>query len=186
MSIFSGIVGCDIQLVSYGLKHTLQSHSDMTFSALIWKLQVVHGRSTYQMTALLLKMSNFWVTVAHELWLASYGFKHTLQSLCDKPFVPENYWLYMDVLHIEWLFYYQKTLLVWFRFAIEIPLESYGPRHVLVILWYNIVCAYCKPIHTMHHWHLYCQWCIVFVRTKWASYTTRCSVFLSLPCFCTF
>ena len=70
----------------------------------------------------------------------------------SKPFVSlhaqlENYRLYMDGQHIEWLLYYQ-TFLVWFTVARETQLESYCPWHALVVLWYNIVRIYCKPVHT--------------------------------------
>ena len=41
-----------------------------------------------------------------------------------------------------------ETFLVWFRVAWEIWPESYSPRHAKVTLWYNIVCIFCKPIHT--------------------------------------
>ena len=41
-----------------------------------------------------------------------------------------------------------ETFLEWFRVASDIWLESYGPRHALVVLWYNIVCVYCKLMHT--------------------------------------
>ena len=40
-----------------------------------------------------------------------------------------------------------KTFLVWFRVSWEIQLESYGPRHASVILWYFIACKYCKHVH---------------------------------------
>ena len=40
-----------------------------------------------------------------------------------------------------------RDILVWYRVGWEIQLESYGPRHASVILWYNSVCVYCKPIH---------------------------------------
>ena len=40
------------------------------------------------------------------------------------------------------------TFFVWFRVALEIWLESYGPRHASVILLCNIVCIYCKPTST--------------------------------------
>ena len=35
-----------------------------------------------------------------------------------------------------------ETFFVWFRVALEIQLESYGPRRVSVVLWYDILCAY--------------------------------------------
>ena len=41
-----------------------------------------------------------------------------------------------------------KTSLEWFRVTLEIRLESYGPGCTSIILWYNIVCVYCKPVHT--------------------------------------
>ena len=41
-----------------------------------------------------------------------------------------------------------KTFLQCFRVAWEIRLESYGSRHASVVLWFNIVCVYCKPVHT--------------------------------------
>ena len=56
-------------------------------------------------------MSFFWVRAVCEIWLASYGFKHTYQSHFDTPFVHAshiNYRSYVDVLHIEQLLYYQK------------------------------------------------------------------------------
>ena len=37
-----------------------------------------------------------------------------------------------------------EPLIVLFRLALEIRLESYGPRHALILLWYSIVCVYCK------------------------------------------
>ena len=44
-----------------------------------------------------------------------------------------------------------ETFLVWFRVAWEIRLESYmyRPRHASGILWYNIACIYCQPVHTL-------------------------------------
>ena len=74
------------------------------------------------------------------------------------------------------------------RVACEIQLKSYVPRHALVICWYNILCIYCKPIHTslsgeqlgmtakltyfmtVHyrpHDGFYCQRCIVLWDKSW-------------------
>ena len=39
-----------------------------------------------------------------------------------------------------------ETFLVWFRVARWIQLESYSPRHALVVFWYKVACVYCKPI----------------------------------------
>ena len=42
-----------------------------------------------------------------------------------------------------------ETLFVWFRIALEIQLDSYGPRHVSVILSYDIVCIHCWSIYIL-------------------------------------
>ena len=38
---------------------------------------------------------------------------------------------------------------MWFRVALEIQLESYGPRHASVVLWYDILCAYTASLYNM-------------------------------------
>ena len=49
-----------------------------------------------------------------------------------------------------------KTFLIWLRVVWKIRLESKGPRHASVVLWYNIiVCTYCKPVHTSLLGHNY-------------------------------
>ena len=119
------------------------------------KLQVVCGCSTYRMTALLLEMYIFHVRAGCEIWMVSYASKYASQSLSDK----QSY-AYSVLRRITWklqviLGYsgYQttailsETFFVLFRFAIEIQLESYDPRHALVVLWYDIVCMYCKPAY---------------------------------------
>ena len=52
-----------------------------------WKLQGVQRCSTHWTTALLSKMFTVWVKAGCEIWLASYGSKHVLQSLSSTPFV---------------------------------------------------------------------------------------------------
>ena len=47
----------------------------------------LYWRSTYQTTALLSELSILWVRAAYNLWLLSYGSKHTLQSLSNMSFV---------------------------------------------------------------------------------------------------
>ena len=120
------------------------------------KLQVIYGRSTYQTSALLSKMSIFCVRAGCKKGLVSYGSKHALQSLSDKPFV------HTYITHLTWKLQVvprhsthwttaqlSETFVVWYRDAWEIWPESYGPRHALVVFWYNIVCVFCKPIHTL-------------------------------------
>ena len=95
------------------------------------------------------------------------------------------------------------TFLVWFRFAWEIWLKSYDPRHASVVLWYNILCIYCKPLNavlfgvqlrmTTKVTYLMTAYykpnddllttMYSFTRAKLASYTIRCCV-SSINCTC--
>ena len=78
------------------------------------KLLVIYGRCKYWTTALLLKISIFCVKAGFEIWLPSYGSKHSSQFLSNKPFVhPYMHNLKttgynMDIQRIEWLLYYQS------------------------------------------------------------------------------
>ena len=89
------------------------------------KLPVVYGPSTYQMTALLLEMSIFWVRTTCKILLVSYGSKHASQSLFNKPFcilqVIYRFSVYQTIALLS------KTFLVCLRVAWEILLESYAP-----------------------------------------------------------
>ena len=152
------------------------------------KLQVVYACSTFQTTALSLEMSIFWVRAACKIQSKSYGSKHTSQSLSDMTFCVhfhaqlENYRSYLGVLHMERL-----LPCVFYGVTWEIQLESYGPRNVSVVLWYNIdvhtcilqACTYiaiwCATMcdnqtHVSNNWILhtkwllYCQWCIVYMK----------------------
>ena len=118
------------------------------FTLVTGKLQVVCGRSTYRLTALLFEMSIMWVRAGYEIWMASNASKHTLQS-----FSYNRSWVYSLFRHITWkvqvIFGHSAyrttamllgTFLMWFRVALEIRLESYGLRHASLVLWYNIVC----------------------------------------------
>ena len=119
------------------------------------KLRVIYGCSTYWTTALLSEMFIFCVRVGCVIQLVSYGSKHASQSLYHKPFVRtvlQRITWKLQVIYgcsaYQMTVLLSETFLVWFRVAWEIRLESYGFRHSLVILWYNIVCVYHKPIHT--------------------------------------
>ena len=59
------------------------------------KQQVVCGRSTFRMTALLSEMSIICVRAGYEVRMASYASKHASQSLSDKPFF-YVYKVYLD------------------------------------------------------------------------------------------
>ena len=71
-----------------------------------------------------------------------------------------NFCVYSVLRHITWklqvicgsLAYWttamlSETLFVWLRVALEIQLESYGPRHTSVILWYMTLYAYTQSIN---------------------------------------
>ena len=120
------------------------------------KLQIVCGHFTYQMTVLLSEMSIFFVRAGCEIQMASYASKHALQSLSDKSFLHNSVlrritWK-LQVIHkcsvYRMTAILSETFFVWFRVAMQIWLESYDPRHALVVLWYDIVCVYCKPVYT--------------------------------------
>ena len=111
--------------------------------------------TTGRMASLLLEMSIFCIRVECKIRLAWYGSKHASWSLSDKPFVP-TYMLNLKTIQVvyEYSAYRRtallsETFLVRFRVAWETQLKSYGTRHTLVILWYNIVCINCKFIHTL-------------------------------------
>ena len=68
------------------------------------------------------------------------------------------------------------TFLMWFRVVRENQLESYGPRHASVVVWYiAILCTtmhdnkthvpYDCIIHTKRR--LYCQRCIILEQQSW-------------------
>ena len=122
------------------------------------------------------------------------------QALSDKPFCVYNVLRHKTwkLQVICWHSAYQTTSLlletffVLFRFALQIQLESYGPRHTSVVLWYTTLCAYTASLRI--HCYLICNsasqqnsrplWATAllltmhrFIITKLASYTTRCSVF---------
>ena len=70
-----------------------------------------------------------------------------------------HFWIHSVLRHTTWkrwaicgcsAYRMTATLLdkffVGFRVALEIRLETYGPRHISVVLWYNTVCVHCKPV----------------------------------------
>ena len=82
-----------------------------------WKLKVIWGGSTYQMTALLSEISVLWVRAVSEIQLASYGSKHASQPLSDTTYIlcvlkllNQKLQSCMDVVHMEWLLYNQRCL----------------------------------------------------------------------------
>ena len=90
-----------------------------------------------------------------------------------------------------------QKFFVWFTVALEIQLGSYNSRHASVFIWYNIVCVYCKFVHTLLFGMQLRLTTILtylttayytptmalvpmmyrFIPTNLASYSTSCSVF---------
>ena len=148
---------CKVWWVSYRSKRTSQLLSSMILCAYIhallkyyWLyLAVVHTeRLLYNRTYL---FTVFQLDARYNCRV--YGSKHASQSLSNKPFV-HTYTDYLKTTcHIYGCSAYQttvilfETFLVRLRAAWEIYLKMYGPRHASVVLLYNIVCLYCKPVH---------------------------------------
>ena len=84
ISIFLVRAVCKLLLASYGSKHitTTFSYDILCILTLVTrKLHVVCERSTYRMTVLLSEMPIFCIRAGCKIWMASYAFKHTSQSL---------------------------------------------------------------------------------------------------------
>ena len=161
------------------------------------KLQDVYKRCTctYWMTAVLSEIPIFCVRAGCKIWFVSYMYssKHSSQ------FFPINYLCVLTRITWKLQVIYGcsarwmtalllDTFLVWFRVAREIQMESYGSRHISVVLWDKLVCVYCKPICTslfgaqlcmtvethvpydcvLHtKWLLYCHRFIVLQEQSW-------------------
>ena len=83
------LIVCEVQLESCGSKYASQPLSNSTLCLLTLitrQLQIVYECSIYWMTALLLKMSIFCGRTGCKIQLVSYGSKHALPSLSNKPF----------------------------------------------------------------------------------------------------
>ena len=126
------------------------------------KLQVVYERSTYQTTVLLSEMAIFYIRAGCKIQMVGYGSEYASQCLSNKSFVRTRITWQVQVIYglsaYRTTVLLSETFVVWFRVALEIGLESYGPRHSLVVLWYNIVCVYCRQAHTYIHPFLVCNY----------------------------
>ena len=94
MFLFGVRAACELRLVSYRSKHTMQPLSDTHFvhtymythTHVTWKLRVVHVyvSPTYWTTSLLSEISILWVRAVYEIRSASYALyshKQVLQPL---------------------------------------------------------------------------------------------------------
>ena len=165
---------------------------------IVWKLQVVYGTSTYQMTALLLEMPIFWVRRACEIQLVRYGSKHASQSLSDKPFcilTCVTWRLQVVYEHSA----YQTTALVlstfpcvvyscmrphWRATAPDMHRSFSGTTlcgyTANAYIHCYLVCNYARQQNSRTSWqHTTHQMTasLCFIRTKLASYTKHCSAF---------
>ena len=120
------------------------------------KLQVVYGHCTYWMTALLemsisvleLDVRYDWQVMVPNLHHSYFLISHLCVLTCITWKLQVIYGLYGRSAYWTTAIL-SETFIVWFRVARDIQLESYGSRHASVVLWYKIVCLYCKPIHTL-------------------------------------
>ena len=151
---------CELWLASYEFKHGMQLLFNTTFCA--------HLQS---------KIENYRLhaDVLHIRWLlyyqrcrfsvleldARYKWWGTPPNTHRSLFLINYFHVYSALRHITWnlqvicgsLVYWTTTILSetffeWFRVALEIKPESYNPRHTSVVLWYDIVCIYCKSVYT--------------------------------------
>ena len=121
---------------------------------LTWKVQVVYGCCTYQMTPLVFEISIFCIKAGCKIQLVSYASKHALQCLLINHLCIHTLLSWkLEVIHgysaYQMTGLPSETVLLLFRVEWEIWLESYSPRHVSVVFWYNIVYVYCKLVHTL-------------------------------------
>ena len=170
------------------------------------KLQVAYGRSTC------IYISNNCTTMIGQLWLEmritvlKWNAHHSLFPINHLCILTCIAWK-LQVVHVyEYSAHWttallSKTFLVWLRVAWEIQLESYGPRHASVLLWYTIVehCVHIlQTISYIAFWYATThdntthiaydcttqQMAVLlptmhhFIRTRLASYTAGCSVLL--------
>ena len=145
MEIYTFLVRalCEMWSASCSSKHAPQTLSDETFCAyrlVTGKLQVLFGRSTNWMTALLSEMTIFWIRPWGEIWLASNGSIYASHSLSFKPLSVYTYtsitWNSTDCIRTLCILNDSSTIAnipcVIYRVAWEIQLVSYNPRHVSV------------------------------------------------------
>ena len=127
---------------------------------------LTHTCSTYWTTARLSEMSILYVRAGCEIhvWLASYT--HVAPNMHCSVFSIRHLCI---LTHIVWKLLVvhkcsayrmtallSETFLEWFRVACVIRLESYSPRHTSVVLWYNNVCVYRKPVDMYIHVREFC------------------------------
>ena len=137
----------DWQVMAPNTHHSLFRYAILCILTCITKkLQAIYmyGRSAYWMTVLLSKMSIFCIRAASEIWLASYGSKHTSQSLFNMPFV-HTYMHNLKTTGCIWTIYIIKWLLYYLRHYVTGELQP--QTGITVVLWYNIVCIL-QALHT--------------------------------------
>ena len=144
---------CEIQHCTIS-KLWIQTHIATSFwynilcilTLITWKLQVVHGCSTYRMTDILSEMSIFFIKLN-----ARYNWWVMIPNMHRSLFLISHLCVLTHI-HVTWKLqvtyrrsaYWMtalllKTFLVCYGVAWEIWLESYDPRYILIILWYKIV-----------------------------------------------
>ena len=152
ISIFWVRAVCEMWLASYTSKHATQllliwhfvctSTRNLKTTGRIWMFYC-----TYQKTALLSVMFIFSARARCKIRIVSYGSKHALQSLSDEPFVGPytqnlktsgHIWT-LSISNNCYMYNVRDILYVVLELHERSDLESYNPRHILVVLWYNTV-----------------------------------------------
>ena len=121
-------------------------------------------------------MSTLCFRTGCKIWNGDLCLQTHITVFSNKPFV--HIQLYLR--HITWKLqvicghsaYWMTAILldtfsVWFRFAWEIGLESYCPRNRLFVLWYNIVCIYCKHVLCFLYYMLVSNKCFMKAHCIW-------------------
>ena len=96
----------EIRWVRYGPKPALQTFFNMTFllTFITWKVQVVYGRPTYWMTAFGDVFFYVRAGLRYDWWVPNMRHSLFQKAICAYIHTYlENYWSYMDVLHIKQL-----------------------------------------------------------------------------------
>ena len=106
-------------------------------TSIAWKVQVIHGRSAYQMIALLLETFLVWLRLAWEIRLDNYGRRHILVAL---------WYIQQCVYKLQACTYIHRSL-------------------VLNYTWQQTNVPYDRILHTK--WCFYSQQCIVLKQHSW-------------------
>ena len=161
ISIYWARAVCEIRSASYGSKHVSQPLSNTTFCAYMYLHSQLKNDRSYMEILHSAGLLCYWRCLFSVLDLdGRYDWRVMAPSMHCSLFPTSNLCVLtnitwkLQVIHVYGHSAYRtttllsKTFLVYARVAWGIQLESYGTRHTSVVLWYNIFCVYCKPVHS--------------------------------------